>query len=547
MKHDEEKFTPETVDEQIEQLAQMPIRGQKPLEADAHLVKLLQHIYQANTSSSQADHASLERIKQRIDYGRHRLATHVSQMENIEVPRSRQGRNKRMNISSEITKTPMLYRRFSMIAATLILALLLGSWAVVVHREAQQKTSQETSITPAGSQQLAAYALSYRTLYKLNPQNGTILWKQKLKFDSYAKMAYANGIVYVSSIKDGIEAINAQNGFLLWYVPDDQQGPISVVFTLSVANNLVYIVRGAHIAAFDARSGTQRWVLQTLSFPLQGIFKVENSNIYIDNQNTFYAVNALTGRIRWQYRLNGVYNSQVQQANGVVYTPHGSVLFAFRVEDGKLLWQKAVTPPQAFSDLSLIDGIIYADSWDPDSQSPSTFHIHAFNAQDGKPLWTSPTGYQLAPTTSPVDEGVVLANHQFGNNGANALAGFNARTGKQIWQECYGNCSMNVFTIANGVVYSDKEPANAHGSQLLLALDIKTGRELAQYPMTSNSDIEVTNTALYALERFGDATSKPVPDVMRAISIPDSKILWNHTLNNNDTDGPNSDQLIVVP
>jgi outer membrane protein assembly factor BamB len=557
MTYHDDNFTPETVDEQIERLVQGRIQGQSE-ELDAHLVEVLQQIYQADASPSLADQDSLERIKRRIERAsREGQRLHDAPGGWVELQGYEKERRKRMNISPGATKISPLYRGFTVLAAVAIIAVLLGSWVIISNREAQQATLQRNVNTSAGNQQPDVYVLLSRTIYKLNAKNGAIIWKSQLTGrgqNGYsAAIKYADGVVY-STNNDGIDAFDARKGTPLWHV----SGVLAETETthIQVANGFIYGFRGRSLVALDAKNGSQRWSANLSDNQPDLLYIKEGTAYVMNNTDELYAFNAFTGAVRWHYQeYRTQHYSVVEQVNGIVYSAHEQALYAFKVGDGSLLWQKTLTNGQAFHSISIVGGVLYADSngiGDPGVFTADSY-VYAFNTQNGSMLWTSGKGYGLEDGL-PIFNGVVLAKNQHITNGAattiqTALTGLDARTGKQIWRD---NGDLMLLAVANGVAYAAE--SGTHPLLYMVAFDLKTGKMLALHPFTSNLvfsySYDLNSTALdQAYNRITYEivqTQNPgkQPDVAQAIDVTNGKILWRCKLEN--TEGNYAGQLIVT-
>jgi outer membrane protein assembly factor BamB len=291
---------------------------------------------------------------------------------------------------------------------------------------------------------------------------------------------------------------------------------------------------------------------------LRNLLYVKDGTAYVvSNTDELYAFNAFTGAVRWHYQeYKTQHYSIVEQVNGVVYSAHERTLYAFKAGDGSLLWQKTLTTSgQAFRRISIVDGVLYADSnkiGDPSPFSSETY-VYAFNTQNGSMLWTSGKGYSLEDGL-PIFNGVVIAEDQHITqritNGAGAtttqtaLAGLDARNGKPIWRN---NGFLTLLAVENGVAYASDSGPN------MVAFDLKTGKMLSQHSWPSNLVLSysygLNSTPLD--QAYGHITYvMPMqqnpgkqPDVVQAIDVVNGKILWSRPL---DKIGGNEVGRVIV-
>ena len=126
-------------------------------------------------------------------------------------------------------------------------------------------------------------------------KNLTTRWTYPLAFYD-GKPVVANGVVYVGAAWDGLYALNAWTGALLWKYPV----PPVLSSTLAVADGVVYFTAtGGYLYALNATSGIRLWQ-QYLSQTGNATPTVVNGIVYIGNGDVF-AVDAHTGSIRWRY------------------------------------------------------------------------------------------------------------------------------------------------------------------------------------------------------------------------------------------------------
>lgn len=147
---------------------------------------------------------------------------------------------------------------------------------------------------------------------------GQFLWRRLDGFAWDATMS--GGVLYTGSSRDGVEAIDPQNGKLHWA----RKLPAAVSSTVAVAGNEVYA------AAF----GTQR----------------------------LYALSTATGRVLWSTRVGYVFGGGPAIVGGTLYiaadtgSDSGGTLLALRASDGRLLWRRP-----AGDDVHAIPGVDETD------------------------------------------------------------------------------------------------------------------------------------------------------------------------------------------
>src|SRR5260221_6334420 len=193
-------------------------------------------------------------------------------------------------------------RRFALIAASLVVALLVGSM-LAIFRLAKPGPSAATR-GPA-----AIYVVSGGWLQKFNAQDGALLWKDQVAGND--KPA-GNGIVYVA-VQQKLLALKASDGRLLW--SEDIDGvtgakPVvenSTLYLLLWKDGTKYDNHGS-LEAFDALSGRRLWHYDG---PLLSRFAVVNQVGYgglslSDNRANFdlFALDAANGSQQWRVHID---------------------------------------------------------------------------------------------------------------------------------------------------------------------------------------------------------------------------------------------------
>jgi WD40 repeat protein len=157
MTYDRDFFTPDNVEEQVDQLSQHSMRGHlprneragEPSQVGAYLVGDLKAYYQIE---QQEDIASLERawkrISARMPEDREHFQSITTQPLPTPIPRGSQGRIRKMrNSIHDVSRGGNFSRRLSLLVAVLVSALLVGGLAAVLNLSRQVSTSHPPGVT----------------------------------------------------------------------------------------------------------------------------------------------------------------------------------------------------------------------------------------------------------------------------------------------------------------------------------------------------------------------------------------------------------------
>ncbi len=276
---------------------------------------------------------------------------------------------------------------------------------------------------------------------------------------------------------------------------------------------------------------------------------VNNGTVYIGNlDGNFYALDALTGAKKWEFKTGGSINSTPTVVNGVVFfASWDKKLYALDAETGAKKWESnpatvALLQPFAAPMVSngmlyyggehylyaldaatgakkweymnddvysweasptVIDGVVYATIR---GSSGGKSGLHALNATTGALKWHQP-GIGISESSPAVVNGVLFAGSEF--NGFMAL---DAQTGAIKWTFASGLITNSSPTVANGVVYVGASAiANANNDKLY-AVDAATGAKKWEFktpdggpdyssPMVANGIVYIgAGGTLYAVD-----------------------------------------------
>jgi outer membrane protein assembly factor BamB len=263
----------------------------------------------------------------------------------------------------------------------------------------------------------------------LNASTGAKLWSDVLGFyyvDS--SPAVVNGVVYVGSLDNNVYALNASTGAKLWSYATGGQ----VESSPAVANGVVYVGSDDdHLYALNASTGAKLWSFAGGG----GTPAVANGVVYVGCSDGLCALNASTGAKLWSNAHGG---GTPAVANGVVYSGAGDNVYALNASTGALLWSFA-TGSYVLDSPAVANGVVYVGSFD--------HNVYALNASTGALLWSYSTG--VVEFSSPaVANGVVYIGSDLGN-----LYALNASTGAKLWSYATGNYLQSSPAVVNGTLY----------------------------------------------------------------------------------------------
>ena len=181
---------------------------------------------------------------------------------------------------------------------------------------------------------------------------------------------------------------------------------------------------------------------------------VDNGTVYIGNlDGIFYAIDALTGVKKWEFKTGGAIQSTPTVADGIVYfASWDKKLYALDAALGTKKWESnptSVVLNHPFAAPMVINGMLYYGG---------DHHLYAIDATTGEKKWEyqhdEVYGWEASPT---VVDGVVYASIRWSAGGKSGLHALNATTGILKWHQPDIGISESSPAVANGILFAGSE------------------------------------------------------------------------------------------
>ena len=132
----------------------------------------------------------------------------------------------------------------------------------------------------------------------------------------HSSPAVVDGIVYFGSQDNGLYALDAATGSVVWQFRAASQ----VQSSPAVVDGVVYFgANDGWFRALDAGTGAELWSYRT-RYPITASPAVANGRVYVGTTDReLLALDAATGKLRWSSTLGGEVYSSPAVANGLVY------------------------------------------------------------------------------------------------------------------------------------------------------------------------------------------------------------------------------------
>jgi outer membrane protein assembly factor BamB len=334
--------------------------------------------------------------------------------------------------------------------------LLLGfAWPFMVSAQPIQTASG--SILPAGdSSMMFRGGLAHSGVYAGRPLRSTprVIWKFQTEGRVISTPAVSATTVYLGSTDGKVYAVDRTTGVKKWEFATEGR----VASSPAVAAGLVFI--GSYDGAFyalDAATGALRWKFQTAgerryagrhlhgSIPAGEVMPdpfdlylsspaVWRGTVYIGSgDGHVYALDAITGAVRWTFKTGDVVHASPAIANGTVYIGSWDRWFyALDAITGRLRWRFQTGDDQDLhnqigiqASAAVVDGVVYFGCRDA--------HLYALDAKTGKKKWSYDAGGAWINSSPAVREGKVFV----GTGDGREFLELDAKTGGRNWAQVF--------------------------------------------------------------------------------------------------------------
>lgn len=288
--------------------------------------------------------------------------------------------------------------------------------------------------------------------------------------------------------------------------------PSAVQSRLVRAGNLLYVpTMGGSLYALDATTGKTRWQFQSggalFSVPL-----VSDGTVYVGSGDHFiYALDAATGKPRWKRETGGsVLAGAAKAGNTVCITSTDRTIYGLDATTGAILWKQPVG--SLYQSAAITDGTrFYLGGWDN--------KFRCLDAKTGTPVWTNNFGrsfyYSPAIGSPTIGDGKVYVTSNDG-----LLHAMNSETGEILWETPARSLGYSGPLLESGTIYN----ASLTGLGFVYAFDAVTGKQKWVSPTGSviyDSSCASANGTLFV---------GCVNGIFSAIRQSDGGILWQYQL-----------------
>ncbi len=203
-------------------------------------------------------------------------------------------------------------------------------------------------------------------IYRINGNSGDIIWKYQTVNSVSGQIAFDNGRVYAQDSEGYLYCLDALNGNLIYKVYSDFEVYDHTRCGVIIAENLIIAGRSSRLFAYDKMSGELVWkrFYEILGdTPASMVYDAERSQIIISIQWRYIAaVDLASGFIKWKNRYDNVrYRTQTPLVHdGKIYTNGLNSFYVLDALTGRvIMWTKLHADADVCGAPAIFDTEIY--------------------------------------------------------------------------------------------------------------------------------------------------------------------------------------------
>ncbi|MDG5760380.1 PQQ-binding-like beta-propeller repeat protein [Natronococcus sp. A-GB1] len=287
-------------------------------------------------------------------------------------------------------------------------------------------------------------------------EDGTL--EAEWSIDHHDEIAVADGTVY-ATIDDGVVALDAADGALVWENPD-------VAATAPSVDGERVFLTGTEVVALDRSNGRVRWRTDFGTSEDAAWQTVAYGGVYVVVNEVLYALEPENGSVRWDVASideggdGSGFIAGTAAANGVVYAATERTMLAYDPDTGEEIWRRES------------DGLVR----DSAIQANATAVVSATGSDGDRRRYDAQTGSVLGTRTPESEDEVALGESVAVTLADNAYRGRSLEDDGIEWtleaDDTYGSAAIGGDTVYVAIASDGEE-----GRRRLLALDSSDGSQ----------------------------------------------------------------------
>lgn len=310
-------------------------------------------------------------------------------------------------------------------------------------------------------------------VYAVEAESGRQLWKTATRGPVPCTPAVVNGIVYIGSYDGKFYALDAKTGSVKWKFATEGE------------------------RRFEAK-GLHGWQPKTQTFSdafdvfLSSPVVADGAVFFGSGDSNLYALDAVSGELRWKFKAGDVIHASPAFANGTVFVGSwDSYFYAVDAKSGKEKWrfhggEDALVHNQVGfqSSPAVVDGTVYTGCRDA--------QLYALDAATGKEKWKFDNALSWVITSPAVADGKVY----FGTSDSSLYHVVEAASGKSVLKQEDKAYIFSSPAIANDVVFlgvlnGTLEARDRNSGELLWEFQTETSKQNNGWVLTADRHFDL--------------------------------------------------------
>ena len=340
-----------------------------------------------------------------------------------------------------------------------------------------------------------------------------VKWKFQTGDRIVSSPVFEDGVIYFGSDDGNVYAVNAADGRQRW--KRKTGGPVAS--TPAIAGAMLYVGSyDGRLYALDTNTGAMRWKFTTggeRRFEAKGLHGLQPKHqtiadpfdVYLSSpvvtagtvyfgsgDGNVYALDALSGDLKWKFQTGNVVHASPAYADGVVFFGSwDSYFYAVDASTGKEKWRfhggedPVIHNQVGFqSSPAVVNGVVYTGCRDS--------NLYAIDAATGKEKWRFNNNGSWVITSPAVTQGKVI----FGTSDTSRYFVVDAETGKLIVQQqakayVFSSPSVAGSVVFVGILNGTLEARDLDSGELLWEFRTEASRRNKGWALTADGRFNV--------------------------------------------------------
>ena len=305
-------------------------------------------------------------------------------------------------------------------------------------------------------------------IYAVDAESGRQMWKCVTKGAVSSTPAVANGAVYATSYDGRLYALNSKTGATKW--------------KFTTEGERRFEAKGLH--GMQPRNQT---IADPFDIYLSSPVVVQNTVYFGSGDGNLYAVDAISGELKWKFKTGDVIHASPAYADGLIYFGSwDSYFYAVDAANGKERWRfhggedPLIHNQVGFqSSPTVANGVVYTGCRDS--------NVYALDAATGKEKWRSNNELSWVNSSPAVVQGKVF----FATCDSSLFKIADAATGKELVRQqdkayMFSSPAVVGNTVLIGVVNGTLEARDVKTGDLLWDYEVEKSKENKGWALTAD-------------------------------------------------------------